>query len=151
MEWVIVHKLTGISCFCKPACLTHSSPSPFPLPPFSPTTSKGQSLPTKGQRTPNQRTTNVLTLKSTNRAPHNLKPPLCYLSLSIKTLHQPWSWPLASPATSVQRTRFEPAINDPCRLALTYDSGGLLWEVFGTSGITNPAAESSLRLFKKYI
>ena len=131
MEWVIVHKLTGISRFCKPACLAHSSPTPFPLPPFFlPPQVTDKAFPPKDrQRTPNQRTTNVLTLKSTNQAPHNLKPPLCYLSLSIKTLYQPWSWPLASPATSAQRTRFEPAINDPCRLALTYDSGGLLWEV----------------------
>ena len=35
-------------------------------------------------------------------------------------------------------TKFELAVKDPCRLALTLDSGGLLWGTNGL-GITYPA------------
>ena len=38
---------------------------------------------------------------------------------------------------SAQRTGFEPAINDPCRLALTLDSGGLFSGGLSNRGISH--------------
>ncbi|VFV44438.1 pok5_human ame: full=herv-provirus, partial [Lynx pardinus] len=59
----------------------------------------------------------------------------------------------ASPATSVRRSGFEPAINDPCRLALTLDSGGLFsgisrigayhTHIRSHSGLPGPLAEGN--------